>query len=458
MTQTCEKLARRAATGAADVTGLELDETWTESYEVDAIEGGFDGTTYELAQRYVRTAGERVGYARSEDAADTLDDLVDEAMRQARTVERSVPAGALIAPGPGESADTAPDPFPAPDMDAMTAAARTGLALLEERAQGACEARCTVRVFDERRLVSNSCGLSRAARHRHYLVRMSYIATGSREMHDVTVRSYGRDLASIDLAELADRAVVQGTVSLDGTGIASGIYPVVISREMACRMLVGLWDVFSASKVATGQSLMANKVGDRVASEAVSLVEPAEEALGNAPGRAHIDAEGIRRTGHAVVDGGIFAAPLSDVSWARQLGIAPSGNAARREGLGRIVPNDVVIAPANLCVAPGSSNLDELLQRMGDGLYLTEIGDIYHSFNAASGSISAPVRGALVENGRIAKPVGAISITDSISGLLEHVVAVGDTLSWSDLEDLDAFWCGAPDLYVSELGIVGSAS
>lgn len=454
MTETCEELARLAADLGVD-GGLELDETWTASREVAATSEGLDGTTYELSQRYVRTGGARVGYARSEDGAESLADLVREAVRQASTVERSVPEGALVAPEPGEELDVAPEALPAPDVAAMADAAREALSLLLERAGETRAACCTVRAFDERRLVSNSLGLSRAASHRHYLVRIDYIAVGERELHDVTVRSYAKDLADVDLAELAERAVAQGEASLDGGSVESGRYPVVISREVACRMLVGMWASLSADKLATGQSLMAGRVGASVASDVVTLLEPGDEPLPGAPGRVGLDSEGVRRTGHVVVDRGTLVGPLSDVSWARKLGVEPSGNAGRREGLGRIVPNDVVIAPANLCIAPGGKSLGELFAQMGDGIYLTEIGDIYHSFNLASGGISAPVRGALVRDGRLAGPIGAMSVTDNIADLLAGVVAVGDTLSWSDLEDLDTLWCGAPDLYVRELGIVG---
>ena len=455
MTGTCEVLARLAAAHEGEAEGLELDETWTASREVAATPEGLDGTTYELAQRYVRTAGPRVGYARSEDAGETLEGLVAEALRRAGTVERSVPPGALVAPAPGEAPEEAPEALPAPDVAAMADSARAGLDALLARAGEARAARCTVRAFDERRLVSNSLGLSRAASHRHYLARMDYIAVGERELHDVTVRSYAARLEDLDLGELAARAVAQGEASLDGGSVESGRYPVVVSREVACRMLVGMWAAFSADKMATGQSLMAGRLGMRVASEELTLLVPGEDGLPGAPGRVGLDSEGVRRTGHVVVDRGVLRAPLSDVSWARQLGLEPSGNAGRREGLGRIVPNDVVVAPANLCLAPGERTLEELLAQMGDGIYLTEIGDIYHSFNLASGGVSAPVRGVRVRDGRLAEPIAAMSVTDTLPALLEGVVAAGNTLSWSDLEDLDALWCGAPDLYLRELGIVG---
>lgn len=461
MNEVCERLRELAVEHADETSGLELDETMSSCREVTVTEEGMSGTTYHLVQRYLRTAGDHVGYAKSESAEEPLEELVDEALLQARIVDESVPEGVLVAPAPGEGELSLPAAGElaagdAPSSDELARIARTGLTELVGRAGRHQSAECTVRVFDETRHVRNSLGLSRADAHRHYLVRLSYVAAGDREKCESWVRSYGGDLSQIDLADLAVRAVRQGGCSLDGGTIDSGCYPVVISREVACRMLVGFWNVFSASKVATGQSYLSGRLGERVASEAVSIIDDSTDAPG-APGALGIDSQGMLRRSFIVVDHGRFAAPLSDCSWAARMGLErSSGNSARREGLGRIVPNELVIAPANLYLAPGGFSLDELLAQVGDGIYLSDIGDIYHSFAFTTGGVSAPCRGARIRGGRLAEPIAAVSISDDLQSILGNVVALGDQLSWCDLEDLDAYWCGAPDMLVSSMNLVGA--
>lgn len=475
-----EELRELAARHAGEVTGLELEEASTWCSEVTATPGGLDGTTYELHQRYVRTAGEHVGYARSEDASEPLEELLGEAVRRSRAVAKSDPAGVLLgadgavadgaaalAAGGGVPArgavapvagggDTALDPdafeVPREDVDSseLVRVAREGVRLLLSRAGETKEARCTVRVLEQRRRVTNSAGLARSGSHRHCLVRLSYIAVGEREMHDVSVRSYAPEPADVDVDELVGRAVATAEGSLEGGTIESGRYPVVLSREFACRMLVGIWGTLGAEKVATGQSFLAGKVGERVASPALSVVSDWRcGCVPGAPGCLPLDAEGCARTRRAVVDAGVLAEPLSTLEW------GAGGSAERRDTLGRIVPNDVVCAPGNLYVAPGDASLDELLERAGDGVYLTDISDIYHSFNFASGGVSTPCRGVRIRDGRLAEPISVVSVSDSLQSLFESVVATGRELSWCDLEDLDAYWCGAPDMLVSGMSLVG---
>ena len=49
-----------------------------------------------------------------------------------------------------------------------------------------------------------------------------------------------------------------------------------------------------------------------------------------------------------------------------------------------------------------------------------------------------------------------MSLSCNLKDLFANVVACSDHLAWVDMEDLNAYWCGAPDVYVSELGLVGA--
>ena len=455
MTKTCERLAALAREHADECAGLELEDVREACVEVSATTEGLGGTTYELTESYLRTAGPKVGYARAEGEDVSLAGLAEEAIAQSRTVDVSSPAGVLMAPE-GEEDAGMPIARPLPDPSELAGAARKAVCLLEARSSNHRAVRCTVRALDQRRLVSNSLGLSRACSHRHVMALLSYIALGEGEMHNVTVRSFAPDVASLDLGELASRAQLMGEASLDGGTLESGRYPVIISGEVMCQMLVGFWQLFSGEKIATGQSFLSGSLGHRIGSAALDVCEFGEPHW-QGPGCLPLDAQGVARVERRLVDGGVFASPLATLEWAGELGLdASTGDCGRRDTMGRIVPNDLTVVPGNLCVAPGADSLDGLLAKMGDGVYITDISDIYHSFNLASGGVSTPVRGARVRDGRLAEPLGALSISDNLKTLFANIVACGDRLSWADMEDLNAYWCGSPDIYVSDLGLVGA--
>lgn len=460
----CEELTALAGRYSDEVAGFELEESRSSCQEVTASTRGLDGTAHALTQRFVRTAGPRVGYAASEDADEPLEALVGEAVLRAQAVEPTEPGGVLLAPeakeGAGAAAalDGAPEPPACCDASELAGVARAGLEALLALEPDVCEASCTARVLGESRLVANSLGLARTATHSHCMLRLQYIAEGSREKHDVCVRAFAPTPGEVDLNELATRAVHVAHASLDGGTLASGRYPVVLSREFTCRMLVGMWQALSAQKVATGQSLLAGKLGEKVFSPELTVLAGYEPGFApGAPGCLGIDSQGARRRAVTCIDGGVFCAPLATLEGASALGLGAdaAGFAGRRDTLGRIVPNELVCAPGNLCIVPGQSSLDELLAQMGDGVYLTDIGDIYHSFNLASGGVSSPCRGVMVRGGKLAEPLSIVSVSSSLQQILGGIVAVGSELSWSDLEDLDAYWCGGPDLLVQGVDLTG---
>ena len=455
MTDVCMQLAGLARKHG--VPGLELEEEWSRTQEVTATEDGSLGcSSSELAQRYVRTAGDHVGYARSEDASEPLEDLAARAVAEAGAVDLSDPAGMLARPRVGEAGAGRNPELEEADVAAMTAMARRCVGRLTDVAGEHSTIECMVRHYACARRVSNSEGLSRLAEHAHYMVRMTYIASGKGEQHWVQCRSFAPSLDDVDVTELVGRTKLAGEASLDGGTVETGDYPVVISRDVMNQVLVGMWSVFGAEKVATGQSFLAGKLGSRVASPALGLAETAEPAFGG-PGCLGIDCEGVVHGASSIVEKGTFVRPVSNLEWAVKMGLPSStANANRRDSLGRIVPNDVFTAPGNLYVVPGTEDLDGLVAKAGDGVYLTDISDIYHSFSFASGGVSTPCRGVRIRNGKLAEPISAVAWSDSLQSLFANVVACGNAVAWFDMEDLGALWCGSPDVLVSSMHLAAA--
>ncbi len=457
--QALHELATAAARYRAVVDGFELDYETSALVERTLAETGVDETSFRLAQRLVRTAGTHVAYVRSEDPGESLSDLCARAAELARGVAAGVPAG-LVAPGEGSDDDAEAGAsaavLPAVDRAAMDAAARQGLEALRAAVPGALQPRCTVRFYAEGHTVVNSAGLVRSGAAGRYQMRLGYIARAGDEMNPVECRAYAAHPTAFDVAALVRRCTLLGEAPLGNMPLTSGDYPVVIPGYVLSRMLMGFWGIFSAQKIADGQSMLAGKQGARIASPLVTIVD--DPGLAGGGPKLAFDVEGAPKRHTTLVDAGVFREPLSNLAAAHRLGCAKSsGNAARRDTLGRIVPNEITIAPSNIAFAPGRASLDDLLAQMGDGILLTEVNDIYHSFAFASGGISTPCAGALVRDGAIVGGIAALTLSDSIQHLLERIVALGCEQAWVDLEDLNAYYAGAPDVLVSSLHFVGSA-
>ncbi len=99
---------------------------------------------------------------------------------------------------------------------------------------------------------------------------------------------------------------------------ADGELPVIFERDVAAAVLDDLFAAISAANVAIGNSWLAERVGDRVGSELVTIVDD-----GTLPGRlgsSPFDGEGVPTRRTTVFERGVLRTFLYDTYYARKLG------------------------------------------------------------------------------------------------------------------------------------------
>ena len=101
-------------------------------------------------------------------------------------------------------------------------------------------------------------------------------------------------------------------------------------------------------------------------------------------------------------------------------GAASTGNAER--GSYRAAPR---VAASNLVLSPATGTLDELIARVGDGLYVENAAGLHSGVNVVSGEISVGVTGRLIENGALGRPVREVTIATDFLSLLGSVSRPG---------------------------------
>jgi PmbA protein len=223
-----------------------------------------------------------------------------------------------------------------------------------------------------------------------------------------------RRLAELDDVATVARLAVRHAVELFGARTPSTMrVPVIFERDIAAAVLDDLFSALSAANVATGNSWLIGRVGERVASELVTIVDDGRMRgqLGSSP----FDGEGVATRRTAVIDRGRLETFLYDTYYARKLGAASTGNST---GNG--------IGPNNFYLEPGARSLEELIAATPRGvLVLDTIG---FATEHASGTYSRGARGFYVENGELAYPIDQFTIAGSFAEMLTRVDAVASDL------------------------------
>jgi PmbA protein len=242
-------------------------------------------------------------------------------------------------------------------------------------------------------------------------------------------------------AEVGRRAAERALAQLGARGVATQAVPVIFEATAARAVLGNLVACLSGGAVYRKTSFLAGKLGERIGSAAVQVVDDGRRpgGLGSRP----FDAEGQATRRTLLVEQGRLESFLLDVYSARKLGLRSTGNAARSP---TSAPS---VAPTNLWLEPGTGSLDELIASTERGLLVT--GLFGQGFNPVTGDFSRGARGFWIEGGERAFPVEEVTVAGNLADLLRDVDRVAGDLLWLGS-------IGAPSFRVARLTVAGSAS
>jgi PmbA protein len=209
---------------------------------------------------------------------------------------------------------------------------------------------------------------------------------------------------------------------------------VIFERDVAAAVLADIFNAISAENVAAGNSFLSDRIGERVGSDRVTIVDDGRLpfCLGTSP----FDAEGVPTGRHVVLDRGTLRTFLYDTYYARKLGSASTGNASA----GGIGPN-------NFYLEPGERSLEDLVAATARGVLVMDT--IGFSTEYVTGTYSRGARGYYVENGEIAYPIDEFTVAGNLTGMLAAVDAVANDLAFDQT-------IVSPSFRVAEMTVSGT--
>jgi len=203
--------------------------------------------------------------------------------------------------------------------------------------------------------------------------------------------------------------------------------PVIFERDTAAAVLDDIFSAIAASNVAVGNSWLADRIGDRIGSELVTIVDD-----GTLPGRlgsAPFDGEGVATRRTPVIERGVLRTFLYDTYYARKLGAKTTGNST---GGG--------IGANNFYLEPGAQTLGELIASTPRGvLVLDTIG---FATEHATGTYSRGARGFMIEDGELAYPVDEFTVAGNFAAMLAAVDGIADDLRFDGVTVSPSFRVG----------------
>lgn len=209
---------------------------------------------------------------------------------------------------------------------------------------------------------------------------------------------------------------------LDPRKLPTGRRAVVFDPWVAGEFLALVAGALSADEVQRGKSLFRGRLGQKVASPLVRLVDDPRRPRGL--GSASFDDEGVPTRSKVLVDAGTLRELFYDTCTARKDGRDSNGSASRASYKGAPGP-----ACSNFYLEPGKTSREALLSGTPDGVLALEVMGM-HTADPVSGEFSVGLSGIAIEGGRLTHGVRGAMLSGNFLELLGRVDAVADDLAF----------------------------
>ncbi len=237
-------------------------------------------------------------------------------------------------------------------------------------------------------------------------------------------------LTDIEPEELSVKSAKKVLAQLKAKKAPAGEYPVIFHPTISGLLAhEALGHNAEADAIWSGQSILQGRIGDKIASELVTIVDDA--TIPGKFGSEPFDSEGMRTRKRVIVKNGVFTEPLHCLETAGKFGTSSNGC-----GRAQDYHNIPLCRMSNTFFAPGSSNLEEMIKGIDKGIYLRE-GHEGYVYPERGQFLCHASEAQMIENGKLGEPLRDVSVSGLILETLMNIDKVG-----SDFEMIFPGTCG----------------
>lgn len=219
-----------------------------------------------------------------------------------------------------------------------------------------------------------------------------------------TARSATDLQVAVDIGRIAGERTLR---RLNSRKIKTCQVPVLFEATLASGLISSLISAISGGSLYRKSSFLLDSLGKQIASPLLNIVE--EPHLKKGLASSPFDNEGVATHARQLVKDGVLQGYMLGSYSARKLGMQTTGNAGGNH---------------NLIVQSGADDFAGLLNKMGTGLFVTEL--LGSGINMVTGDYSRGAAGFWVENGVIVHAVEEITIASNMADMLKMIVAIGN--------------------------------
>jgi TldD protein len=223
---------------------------------------------------------------------------------------------------------------------------------------------------------------------------------------------------------VAEKAARRALLLLKAKPAPAGTFTVVLSSSAGGTMIhEAVGHGLEADLVQKGLSVYAGRLGQKVASELVTVVDDATIEGHN--GSFNVDDEGVPAQRKVLIENGYLVGYMYDRLRAMKEGRDSTGN-GRRQSYAHVP----IVRMTNTFIDRGEEDPECIVGSVKKGIYVAKMGG--GEVNTVTGDFVFEVmEGYLIENGEITSPIRGATLIGNGPKALQEVEAVGRDLGWA---------------------------
>jgi len=251
------------------------------------------------------------------------------------------------------------------------------------------------------------------------------------------------DFNKYNAKKMAKIAVDKAIKMLEAKTIKTGEYKILLDSMASADLLETIQNMFSARAVQKGVSMLKGKLNKIIANKCVSIVD--DPFLEDGAASSAFDGEGVQTKYKYLIKNGVLKTYLYNLKTANKDKIKSTGNASRGS-----YKSTIGIAPTNMYIEKGENSFKQLLTKVKNGVYITNLEGLHSGFNTISGDFSLGAKGFMIENGIITKAINQITLSGNYFEVIKNIIEVGSDLKFSTSGNI-----GSPSLIIKSMPISG---
>ena len=273
----------------------------------------------------------------------------------------------------------------------------------------------------EKVTLMNSNGLNLVQKSNYFVYMAQCVAKEGEQTKSGYDFFFGNKFEEFDAKKLAEKIVKNTVDQLGGKACPSKTYKAVLHPDVVISLMKAYIGHADAEEVQKNSSLFIGKVGQKVASSKVTIED---KPLAKNVFARWFDDEGVATYNKPIIKNGVLQTYLYNLTTAAKAGVESTGNGyggGSKKG----------ISSTFLSLKPGKKSQEELFEKVGNGVFITDVSGLHAGLNPQSGNFSLQSTGFLIENGKKGRPLDLITVSGNLLDIFADVLEVGNDVNVS---------------------------